>query len=316
MAKENTCLVIGDINIDFNIKTSYYPPEGGETHAEESVFRLGGSGCNTALILQKLGTPCTLAANLGSDLFAQFALDHIRSSGLDSSCVQQNPSFPTGFFMILITGEAQRTMFGNRGANAVPLPLARVRPSMDAAQHIHFSGYNLLGADQAAAMMDTLRYGAQNGKTISLDPGTHTCKAVPERVQEALPFVDFFLPNNVEAEILTGKESEDAQVASLLELGCKAVVLKKGAHGSRYASKTVDIAAAAFPLRTSQAQDTTGAGDSFNAGFLSGIFAEKPIPECLKIGNAAGYLMITAPGGPLDFLKRENLVQEIQSIIN
>lgn len=316
MAKEKTCLVIGDINIDFNVKTSYYPPEGGETHAEESVFRLGGSGCTTALILQKLGIECALAANLGNDLFAQFALEQIRSGGLDSSLVHLNPLFPTGFFMILITGAAQRTMFGNRGANAVPLPLARVQTSVDSAQHIHFSGYNLLGADQAAAMLETMRYGAKNGKTISLDPGTHTCKAVPERVQEALTFVDYFLPNNTEAEILTGKENEDAQITSLLEFGCKAVVLKKGASGSRYVSETADIAAAAFSLESSQTQDTTGAGDSFNAGFLSGIFAGKPIADCLKMGNAAGYLMITAPGGPLDFLERTNLSQEIRSIIN
>ncbi len=316
MAKENICLVIGDINIDFNIKTSYYPPEGGETHAEESVFRLGGSGCSTALILQKLGIQTALAANLGDDLFAQFALDHIRPTGLETSLVKRNDAQPTGFFMILVTGDAQRTMFGNRGANAVPIPLDFVKDKVDQSQHIHFSGYNLLGDDQAATMTEVMRYSYEHEKTISLDPGTHTCKAVPQRVINALPFVDYFLPNNTEAHILSGHEKEDAQIAFLLHHGCKHVILKRGDCGSRFTSTSQDIQIPAFSLNGQNAQDTTGAGDSFNAGFLFGMLNGKSAAASLKMGNAAGYLMITAPGGPLDFLKRENLGQEIQILIN
>ena len=316
MAKDNTCLVIGDINIDFNIKTSYYPPEGGETHAEESVFRLGGSGCNTALILQKMGLQTALAANLGDDLFAQFALDHIHSTGLETSLVKKNSNHPTGFFMILVTGEAQRTMFGNRGANAVPIPLDLVKEQVDRAQHIHFSGYNLLGADQAAAMMEVVRYGYENGKTISLDPGTHTCKAVPERVLEMLPFVEFFLPNTTEARILAGHEKEDAQIAFLLHRGCKSVALKRGACGSRFTSTIVDIQAPAITVKGQKVEDSTGAGDSFNAGFLYGMLLDHSPGQSLQLGNAAGYLMVTAAGGPLDFLSREHLIQDMQSLIN
>ena len=316
MAKENTCLVIGDINIDFNIKTSYYPPEGGETHAEESVFRLGGSGCSTALILQKFGVQTALAANLGDDLFARFALDHIRSTGLDISLVKKNSAHQTGFFMILVTGEALRTMFGNRGANAVPMPINTVRAGIDQAKHIHFSGYNLLGDDQAEAMMEVVHYSFKNDKTISLDPGTHTCKAVPDRVLSMLPFVDYFLPNSTEAHILSGHEREDAQIAFLLHHGCKSVILERGDCGSRFTTTSQDIQMPAISLQGEKAQDTTGAGDSFNAGFLYSALHHESPAQSLKMGNAAGYLMITSPGGPLDFLNRENLSQEIQSIIN
>jgi len=315
MASKKPCLIIGDINIDFNIKTDFYPPEGGETHAEESVFRLGGSGCSTALILQKLGLQSTLAANLGDDLFAEFALGHLKKSGLDISFVKKNTVQPTGFFMILITGKAYRTMFGNRGANAIPLPLAIVKSGIDRAQHIHFSGYNLLGEDQAAAMMEVVRYGFENDKTISLDPGIHTCKAVPERVLDMLPFVDYFLPNNLEAEILSGHTREDAQITFLLNRGCKTVILKKGECGSRFTSSHQDLQIPAIAIENQQVQDTTGAGDSFNAGCLYGLLHEKPPQICLQLGNAAGYLMVTAPGGPLEILERENLIDAVESLI-
>lgn len=315
MAKDNTCLVIGDINIDFNIKTSFYPPEGGETHAEESVFRLGGSGCSTALILQKLNIQTGLAANLGDDLFAQFALAHIRPTGLDASYVRKNSGYQTGFFMILVTGQAQRTMFGNRDANAVPIPLEMVRAGVDQAKHIHFSGYNLLGDEQANAMTEVVKYAYENGKTISLDPGTHTCKAVPERVINILPFVDFFLPNNTEAHILSGHEKEDAQVAFLLRKSCKSIVLKRGDCGSRYTTTSQDIQVPAISLEGREVQDTTGAGDSFNAGFLAGMLNHASPKTSLKMGNAAGFLMITAKGGPLEFLNHKNLLSEINTII-
>jgi len=316
MGKRNACLVIGDINIDFNIKTSYYPPEGGETHAEESVFRLGGSGCNTALILQKMGLQTALAANIGDDLFAQFTLDHIHPTGLDATLVNKNKERQTGFFMILITGEAQRTMFGNRGANAVPIPLETVRADVDEVRHVHFSGYNLLGDDQAEAMMDVMRYSYEQGKTISLDPGTHTCKAVPKRVVKTLPFVDYFLPNTTEAHILSGHKKEDAQIAYLLRQGCKHVILKKGDCGSRFSTASIDIQMPAIQLEGRQAQDTTGAGDSFNAGFLFSILKNESPKNALKMGNAAGYLMVTAAGGSLEFLNRDDLVAQIETLIN
>jgi len=311
MPKNNACLIVGDINIDFNFKTDYYPPEGGETHAQESVFRIGGSGCNTALILQKLGISTYLAANTGADMFAEFAISHIKSSGLDTQFIRKNASHPTGFFMILVTGAGQRTMFGNRGANAVPIHLSDIKMGIDQVQNVHFSGYNLLGDDQAEAMMETMAYCHQAGKTISLDPGTHTCKAVPERILEALTMVDFFLPNEIEIEILTGEKNEDKQIRKIYNTGCKTIVLKKGENGSRYTNNSADIHMPAITDKSKTIHDSTGAGDSFNAGFLSSVYNGVPTKKCLQVGNAAGFLMVCSPNGPIDLLNRPDLKSDI-----
>lgn len=143
-----SCLVVGDINIDFNIHARSYPPEGGEANAESSDFRLGGSGCSTALVLQKLGIQTSLAANTGSDVFADFAMNHIRAAGIDTSLIQHLPDQQTGFFMILVTPMAQRTMFGQRGANAAALPLESLLKKAESVDHLHVSGYSLIGDDQ------------------------------------------------------------------------------------------------------------------------------------------------------------------------
>jgi sugar/nucleoside kinase (ribokinase family) len=138
---------------------------------------------------------------------------------------------------------------------------------------------------------------------------------VPERVLDMLPFVDYIRPNSFEAQILSGQADEEEQIAFLLDKGCRSVVLKKGGEGSRFISDEEDVAVPAFALKTDALRDSTGAGDSFNAGFLYGVLDGKTRSASLKMGNAAGYLMITAPGGPLDLLSRKDLADEIDTII-
>ncbi len=95
--KEKSVLVIGDINIDFTLFAKEYPVEGGEVNTDGADFRLGGSACITAMSLQMLGTPASLAGSVGTDLFADFALGYIQSCGLDASLVKHHPEEQTGF---------------------------------------------------------------------------------------------------------------------------------------------------------------------------------------------------------------------------
>ena len=120
MKKPPACLIIGDINIDFSVHTDFYPPEGGETHAEKLDFQIGGSGCNTARTLNALGVKTFLSGNTGSDRFGDLALETISAEGLNSDLISQTDAFKTGIFVIIISGGGQRTMYGDRGANAPP----------------------------------------------------------------------------------------------------------------------------------------------------------------------------------------------------
>jgi sugar/nucleoside kinase (ribokinase family) len=314
MSNKHSCLIIGDINIDFNIHANSYPPEGGEIHAERSVFRLGGSGCNTARVLQKIGVPTALAANTGTDVFAKFAMEQINSAGLDTSLIQQVPEEQTGFFMILVTPVAQRTMFGNRGANAVPLPLKRLMMKLEVVDHLHISGYNLLGEEQYNVVHQVVQHAKAVGKTTSLDPGYVTAQKVKGKVFTLLPFVDYFLPSIVERDLLAGEVDEKDRNSFLLEKGCGTLVLKRAEKGSRFVSRQVDIAASALFIKGQKIHDSTGAGDGFNAGFLYGILNGESPERALKLGNAAGYAVITKQHGILDLIKSSCLKDEILAL--
>ena len=307
-------LVLGDINIDFSIYANSYPPEGGEIQGERSFFRMGGSGCNTACLLQKLGIPTFLSANIGADVFAQYALEQINIAGLDPFLIHQNTDEKTGFFMILVTPGAQRTMFGDRGANALPFQLDRVLDKLNDTDHLHVSGYNILGKKQFEVVRQIILQAKNIGKTISLDPGYVSAHKVKERIFTLLPYIDIFMPSTIECDLLAGSVDEKDRINFLLDRGCTAVVLKQSEQGSRFVSHQVDITVPAVSIEDSTFYDSTGAGDCFNAGFLFGFLNSEAYKDALRLGNAAGFALITNPHGVQDILQSEHLNADLLAL--
>ena len=302
---EKKVLVLGDINMDFAIHSNHYPAEGGEAHAEQADFRLGGSGCITALCLHLLGQPTALAANMGDDVFAQFAGEHISASGMDASLIRKIAHEQTGFFMILVTPGGQRTMFGNRGANALALDGDALCARLNAFTHVHVSGYSILGSAQFEVVRRVMAEAKSAGVSVSFDPGICTSEQAAEKVLGLLNLVDYFLPSQDELALLARDLEFDGQIEMLLELGCKAVVLKQGQAGGRYFTTGYSIAAPAVEDERKPIIDTTGAGDCFNAGFLKAFLNGSTPEEALKSANQAAFRIITSPHGIVDLIKEK-----------
>jgi sugar/nucleoside kinase (ribokinase family) len=142
-----------------------------------------------------------------------------------------------------------------------------------------------------------------SGLTVSLDPGVCTSEQASGRVLGLLTLVDFFLPSQDELVVLIEGGDADHKISALLDLGCRAVVLKQGKAGGRYVERgfSVNIPARSKPEK--RIVDTTGAGDSFNAGFLYGIFNEQSPENALKSANSAAYRMITSQHGIMELIK-------------
>lgn len=298
-------LVIGDINMDFAIHSNHYPAEGGEAHAEQADFRLGGSGCITALCLHLLGQPTALAANMGDDVFAQFACEHFDTSGMDSSFIRKIPQEQTGFFMILVTPGGQRTMFGNRGANAVAMDEDALCARLNGFSHVHVSGYSILGNAQFEVVRRVMAEAKSAGLSVSFDPGVCTSEQASEKVLGLLNLVDYFLPSQDELALLARDMAFGEQIEMLLELGCKAVALKQGKAGGRYFETGFSVSAPAVEDEQKSIVDTTGAGDCFNAGFLKGILNGSTPEEALKSANQAAFRIITTPHGIVDLINQK-----------
>lgn len=305
--RQKKCLVIGDINIDIAIYSNRYPLEGSSTSAEQADFRLGGSGCITALSLQLLGLPTALAANMGNDVFSQFTTDHFETSGLDVSLIKILPDEKTGFFLTLITGGEKRTVFSNRGANAVPFNQDELLSKLMEFDHLHVSGYSLKGNDQYAVVRKVMEAAFNLGIPISLDPGICTSKLAAEKILGLLEYVKYFMPNQDELASIVKLGEIDEKIEVLLELGCKAVILKQGILGGKYFERGFAVSAPADNEPQKEIVDTTGAGDCFNGGFLKGMLDGKGPEDALKLANRTSYKMITSKHGIVDLVQEANI---------
>ena len=281
----NSALVIGDINIDQALNIKKYPEEGGEAHAEQMAFRLGGSGCATAACLSLMGVQTRLAAAVGNDLFGDFAMGHIQSSGMDVSLIRRIQGEQTGFFMILVTPGGDRTMFGARGANKTAPDRLMLKAKLEDVQHLHISGYAIQEDEQYAAVRVAAEEAAGAGVTVSLDPGYCTSESKAERLLGLLPLVDWLLPSKDELKLLSGNENVHTGLERMLSLGCGAVALKMGSHGSLYTDGEAEVRADAAEEPGMEIYDTTCAGDCFNAGFLKGMLEGSGPQEALRMGN-------------------------------
>jgi sugar/nucleoside kinase (ribokinase family) len=308
-------MIIGDINMDAVIAALEYPPEGGEAVVERADFRLGGSGCNTAVTLAKLGAMTLHVGNLGTEPLGQMAMSYIRSAGIDTRLLRQKDEYQTGFFFILITAGGQRTMFGGRACNMLPPDYAQVAPQISSIDALHISGYTLIQDEQFEVIYQLAKFARAQGKLISLDPGICTTKTARDKVNAFLPEVDYLLISRQELADYSAPGTEEDGIQALLDKGVKAVILKMGADGSQYIDHQQRLSQPAFHSEQHPIQDTTGAGDCFDAGFLYAFLKGLSLPDCLSLGTLTAYRTIISAHGVADICQMDDYGQSLCDLL-
>lgn len=286
-------IALGDINVDFIAHIPHYPRPGGDGLARQARLYSGGSAANTALVLARCGVEVGLIARLGRDALAAQALVELTNAGVDGSQIQYDPELTTGMMFIAVTPNGERTMFGYRGAN-VRLDPALLRPAEIArAQVLHVSGYALLESPQRDAALQTLHIARQAGLKVSLDVGVEAAQNLRDEIHSLLSIVDWIFPNELEAECLVGRVDSARAVERFLDYGLEAVILKLGEMGCVIGTSEGVFTVPAFDV---QVRDTTGAGDSFDAGFIAGRLGGQSWRASGLLANALGGLAASVDG--------------------
>ena len=292
-------LVAGDANVDLVLRGDVVPRFGqAEQLLDSGELVLGGSASITACGLARLGVPTSLVARVGDDAFGRFTTDALVGSGVDVSAVEIDGSTPTGISVIL-SAPGDRAILTVPGtiptlqAGAVTAALA---PST---RHVHFASY-FLQPDLAAGLPALLGALRERGITTSLDTNWDPAETWTG-LREVLPHLDFLLPNLEELRALAsalgapGDSSDGSAALFLAALGPR-VVVKAGRDGGWSVAADQPLVAAAG--LTVEVVDTTGAGDSFNAGYLAALaFGISDEAERLRWATAAGSLSTLGAGG-------------------
>jgi ribokinase len=286
-------IALGDINVDFIAHIPYYPQPGGGGVARQARLYSGGSAANTALVLARCGMEVGLIARVGRDALAAQTVVELLEAGVDGRQIQYDPERMTGTMFVAVTPDGERTMFGYRGANARLDPDLLQPAQIAHAQLLHISGYVLLESPQRDAALRALDIAHQAGLKVSLDVGVEVAQGLKQEVRDLLSLVDWIFPNELEAESLVGHADGPRAVERFLGYGLEAVILKLGEMGCVIGTGDGVFAVPAFGV---QVMDTTGAGDSFDAGFIAGRLAGLSWRASGLLANALGALAASVDG--------------------
>ena len=304
-------IVMGDINVDVIFTIPAYPLPGNEAIASSVRMHTGGSAVNTAIALAKMDMDVGFIGRVGHDSLADRVLADLKESGVDCSHVQIDPKVSTGLIFIAVTEDGERTMFGARGANSFTQAKAIDPDYFANCRWIHLSSYSFLAHHQYETILAVLDLAKNSPYTrVSLDIGTEPALRARSQIVEVLPRLDVIIPNETEVTLLGQGRSMDESLDNLFSgRGANAVVIKRGSYGCLLAvgSKRVQL-----PPFSIKAKDTTGAGDSFNAGLVLGRLVGLSWEASAALGNALGGLAATREGAGASALNRNDVSRMIE----
>ncbi|MGW5577184.1 carbohydrate kinase family protein [Micromonospora chokoriensis] len=285
-------LVVGDANPDLVLRGDVRPRFGqAEQLLTGADLVLGGSAAITAAGCARLGLETALLTVIGDDAFGGMTRQRLEERGVRIVLPRTATGIPTGLSVILSLQDDDRAILTLPGTIAALRPEDVTDAHLAAVRHVHVASL-YLQPRLAAGLADVFARARALGVSTSLDTNWDPTGRW-ESITEILANTGYFLPNVNELRAVTGEHDLDRAAAHLVRTGTT-VVMKNGAAGARAWWPGGDCVA---PGHDVNVVDTTGAGDSFNAGFLAGRLAGLPMTGAVGWATAAGSLSTRASGG-------------------
>ena len=249
----------------------------------------GGKGCNQAIAVSRLGGEVNFISKLGNDEYGKLAISKLKKDNIDTSNIIISDKHKTGVAGIHVdrnTGKNSITVV--RGA-ASSLTIKEINTDLIAKSKIFLTQLEV----PLDVTLHCLKISKEQGLINILNPAP-AC----ELSRDFFELVDYFTPNEFEAEFYTGikiNDKDDAKESAkkLIKMGIKNVIITLGEKGLFYTNGKDEIYIEATRVK---AIDTTGAGDAFNGGFSFALLKGKKIKECLEFANKVAGLSTTKLG--------------------
>ncbi|MGI8838231.1 MAG: carbohydrate kinase family protein [Pyrinomonadaceae bacterium] len=288
----NEIAIVGELNVDLIASgLGSEPILGQEILAEGFEITLGSASAIFACGIANLGRGVTFISRVGADDFGGFCVTALARKGISTNHIEISEGLKTGVTIVLSTRQ-DRALVTYLGAIAelgfADVPLE----ALENHRHLHLTSYFLqsnLKPDFARLMTEAKK----RGLTVSFDPNSDPTQSWDEQIFDVIKQTDILFLNETEAKQLTSQIDLGAAIRRLGNY-CPCVVIKLGAKGAMALREGEIITTEGFEV---EAIDTTGAGDSFAAGFVHAFLDGKDLRECLTLGNACGALSTTQAGG-------------------
>jgi ribokinase len=245
----------------------------------------GGKGCNQAIAIARLGGKVNFISKIGKDDYGQLALNTLDQNKIDTSAIIQSQNQQTGVAGIMVDKKTGKNAINVITGAASTLTINEVNKNIDKIKN------SKIFLTQLEIPKDVTLYSlkiAKENKVLTILNPAPASKIS----KEFFNYIDYFTPNETEAEFYTGikitneKEAREASI-KLLNIGLKRVIITLGEKGLFYSDGKEEIYLKATQVK---AIDTTGAGDAFNGGLAYALSQNKSIKDSLNLANQVAGL--------------------------
>jgi sugar/nucleoside kinase (ribokinase family) len=281
-------------------------PEGqGIALLDEIRMTVAGTAAGTAIDMARLGLNVTTVGVIGADELGRWLELKMRTEGVNTSGLTVDPTKPTSATMLPIRPNGQRPALHVKGANTT-LSLEQIDWDLiEAADWVHIGGTCLLDNFDGEPTAEVLRRAKAAGATTSLDMLGMPDADFDKLFGPVLPLLDWFLPNDDDARMVSGRQDLGEALAWLNDSGVGGTVVTLGGEGASYTpAGGEEVHVPAYDI---DVVDTTGCGDAFSAGFIAGMVEGRDVVEAMEIGVASGSMVATGLGSDAGIVDRASL---------
>lgn len=291
------------------------PPRQDVDLLEEIRLTVAGTAAGASVDMAKLGLDVLAMGAIGEDAGGNFILDTMDRYGIDTSGLVRKPGVQTSASMLPIRPNGERPALHVLGANAALTEADIDFGAIARARHLHFGGVYLMPLLDGEPTARILKHARESGVSVTLDLIAIDRPDLLQILQPALPYVDYFMPGLEEARLISGLEERREVIAFFLDLGVRMTVFKMGAGGSSLAWRNAagTIEEIRVPALRANVVDSTGCGDAYCAGFITGLLRGWDLVDCARLGTAAAGLVITGLGSDAGIVDFEQTVAFMNS---
>lgn len=290
-------LIIGAAIIDVLVRPADAGVfEAGSAPAEEICLSVGADALNEATVLSKMGKQVRLETIIGADKAGGYLLNHCRECGIElpADCVKEG--LATGVNVVLVDRGGERHFLTNPESTLRKLTVEDIHlPFPENAKIVCFASIFVFPQIGPCEMAEIFRQAKSQGKIVCADMTKRKKNETAEDLSCALKYVDYLLPNDEEAMLLTGKDTVEEAAEELRSAGAGTIAVKCGSRGCyllEKGKKGLWLPA----VEGVECVDTTGAGDSFAAGFIWALSEGRSPSECAAHGNQWGARAVQFTG--------------------
>jgi len=300
-------VVVGSLIVDLTTYTDRYPVTGETVIGTPPVIGPGGKGNNQATAACRTGSEVYMVGKIGDDILSAVLDEHCRSCGMRLDYLHRAENCQSGAALIeVLTTTGDNRIIVGKGANEL-LTAAEVEAAEDAIAACEVVLTQLETNDEVLLATKALAH--KHGKPFVLNPAP--AQPLPEGFLDG---VDYFTPNETEAAYYVGTPVETDEELhhagqALLDMGVKHVIITLGSRGAFYMDREQSLFVPSFHVK---AVDTTGAGDSFNGGFVTALAEGVEITQALRFACATAAISVTRKGAAKAIPTREEVEALLQ----